>query len=76
MGQFFGQGGSPFGQIGQPYGQQQYGQQIGYPLAPQTWVGQPGLFGGGQGFGQFNNPQLSQLGFRPFQVPGISPWGY
>jgi hypothetical protein len=70
MGSPFGQQmGSPFGQIGSPFGQ------AGYPLAPQSWIGQAGLFGGGQGFGQIN-PWLSQLGARPFQGQGLSPWGY
>jgi hypothetical protein len=35
-----------FGQIGSPFGQTPYGQagmQTGYPLAPQSWVGQAGL---------------------------------
>jgi hypothetical protein len=59
--------GSPFGQIGSPFGQ------IGYPLAPQSWIGQGGLFGG-QGFGQAH-PFQSQLSPRPFQAQG-SPWGY
>jgi len=65
----------------QPFGNQQFGQQhpqigspfgqIGYPLAPQSWIGQGGgqfgasQFGMGQGFGQ-----------RPFQAQGFSPWGY
>jgi len=53
LGQQIGQPGSPFGQIG-------------YPLAPQSWIGQGvGQFGVGQGFGQ-----------RPFQGQGFSPWGY
>jgi len=65
-----GQIGSPFGQqFGSPFGQSSpFGQQ-GYPLAPQSWVGQGGPFGGGQGFGP---NQQSQWGQRPFQ----SPWGY
>jgi hypothetical protein len=81
--QQFGQMGSPFGQMGSPFGQQTgspFGQmgspfgQAGYPLAPQSWIGQGGPFGGGQGIGQIN-PWLSQLG-RPFQGQGLSPWGY
>jgi hypothetical protein len=74
----FGQFGSPYGQqYGSPYGQQQFGSpygQIGSPLAPQSWVGQGGSFGGQQ-FGQ-GNPLQSQFGVRPFQTSGISPWGY
>jgi hypothetical protein len=70
------QTGSPYGQMGSPYGQQfgsPYGQ-IGSQLAPQSWIGQGGPFGGQQ-FGQ-GNPLQSQFGTRPFQTPGISPWGY
>jgi hypothetical protein len=92
----FGQQGSPYGQIGQqgsPFGQQgspfgQFGQQgspygqIGSPLAPQSWVGQGGQFGGIQALGQIHPlvaqqlaQQLTQqLGPRAFQVPGISSW--
>jgi len=52
--------GQQIGQLGSPFGQ------IGYPLAPQSWIGQGvGQFGVGQGFGQ-----------RPFQTQGFSPWGY
>jgi hypothetical protein len=78
----FGQQGLPYTQQGIPYGQQispfgaqglPYGQMIGSPLAPQTWVGQAGQFGGGQPFGQIN--PLAQLGARQFHTPGISPWG-
>lgn len=54
----FGQG-SPFGQIG-------------YPLAPQSWIGPQGV-AGGTPFGQ-TNPLLSQLTGRGFQGHGISPW--
>ena len=54
----FGQG-SPFGQIG-------------YPLAPQSWIG-PQSVAGGTPFGQ-TNPLLSQLTGRGFQGHGISPW--
>jgi hypothetical protein len=53
-------------QMGSPYGQ------IGFPLAPQSWIGQGGLPGGVQGFG----PLQSQLIPRPFQAQGPSPWGY
>jgi hypothetical protein len=64
-------------QIGSPFGQ------IGYPLAPQSWIGQGVPFGvAAQGFGQVNpfqqqiNPFQQQVGQRPFQGQGISPWGY
>jgi len=73
------QAGSPFGQQpGSPWGQQQqigspFGQ--GLPLAPQSWVGQNGILGGGQPFGQVH-PLLAQLNARQFQSPGVSPWGY
>jgi len=60
---------SQIGQIGSPFGQ------TPYPLAPQSWVGQGGMFGGGQGFGAIH-PLLSQLSGRPFQAQGLSPWGY
>jgi len=45
------------GQFGSPFGQ------TGYPLAPQSWIGQGGLFN-------------SQWGARPFQGQGLTPWGY
>jgi hypothetical protein len=61
-------GGSQFGQPGVLGG-------IGAPLAPQSWVGQGGQLGGGQGFGQIN-PLLAQLSARAFQGQGLSPWGY
>lgn len=35
------------GQAGLPFGQTPFAQ-FGYPLAPQSWVGQAGQFGGGQ----------------------------
>ena len=64
-----------------PYGMPQFGLQspslypqvgqIGFPLAPQSWIGQGGLLGGVQGFGP-----LQQLIPRPFQAQGASPWGY
>jgi len=59
----------PLGQMGSPFGQ------IGFPLAPQSWIGQGGLPGGGQGFGPLHALQ-SQLIPRPFQAQGPSPWGY
>jgi len=73
IGQQLGQQLGQLGQIGSPFGQQlgQLGQigspfgQIGYPLAPQSWIGQGAQFGPGQAFGQ-----------RPFQPQGFSPWGY
>ena len=49
------------GQIGSPFGQ------VGYPLAPQSWIG--------QGFGPVHGLQ-PQLIPRPFQAQGLSPWGY
>jgi hypothetical protein len=52
------------GQMGSPFGQ------IGFPLAPQSWIGQ-----GAQGFGPLQALQ-SQLIPRPFQAQGPSPWGY
>jgi hypothetical protein len=55
-GQPFGQGISPQSQVGNPL------LQTGYPLAPQTWIGQQGLGG-----------IFSQLGGRGLQ--GMSPWG-
>jgi len=60
---------SQIGQIGSPFGQ------APYPLAPQSWIGQGGMFGGGQGIGAIH-PLLSQLTGRPFQAQGLSPWGY
>ncbi len=68
--------GSQLGQFGQQLGSP-YGQP-GYPLAPQSWVGQGGPFGGGQGFAQgFGQgyPLLQQLGMRPYQGAGIGAWG-
>jgi hypothetical protein len=78
----FGQQGLPFGQQSSPYAQQgsPYGQ-IGVPLAPQSWVGQAGAFGGGQGFGQIH-PLLAQqlfaqqLAARALHSQGITPWGF
>jgi hypothetical protein len=67
----FGQFGSSYGQPGLPFSQFA----SPFALAPQSWVGQGGQYGGGQQFGQIH-PLLSQLGGRPFPAPGISPWGY
>jgi len=59
-----GQIGSVFGQqTGLPYGQTPFAQ-AGYQLAPQSWVGQAGLFGGQQVPGQIQAHHLSQLGGR------------
>jgi len=58
-----GQVGSPFGQIGQ--------------LAPQTWVGQPGLLGQGLGqtIGQIHPLIAQQLAVRAaLQASGVTPW--
>jgi hypothetical protein len=67
--QQFGQiGGSPYGQVGPTAG-------FGYPLAPQSWVGQAGQLGGGQSYGQIH-PLLAQLAARSLQGQGLSPWGY
>jgi hypothetical protein len=73
--------GSPMGQqqFGSPMGQQQFGSPVGqgFPLAPQSWIGQGGIGGGqgfGQGFGQ-QHPLLSQWIGRQFQPQGTSPWG-
>jgi hypothetical protein len=56
-------------QVGSPFGQ------IGYPLAPQSWIGQAGPYAAGQAFGQVN-PFQPQFSPRQFQGQGISPWGY
>lgn len=65
----------------QGFGQQGFGQQGfahqgfgqgGYPLAPQTWIGQAGQPGGQ--YGQVH-PILAQLAARQFQAPGMNPWG-
>jgi hypothetical protein len=76
----FGQnGGLPFGQ-GNPLAG------AGYPLAPQSWVGQ-GQLGGGQGYGQSYgqgygqgygqiHPLVAQLTARALQGQSFSPWGY
>jgi len=60
--------GSPFGQGGPTAG-------IGYPLAPQSWVGQGNQLGAGQGYGQIH-PLLAQMTARAFPGQGNSPWGY
>ena len=57
------------GQVGSPFGQ------IGFPLAPQTWIGQGGMLGAVQGVGPLH-PLQPQFIPRPFQAQGISPWGY
>jgi hypothetical protein len=48
-------------------------QQIGYPLAPQSLIGQGGQYGGGQAFGQIH--PLAQLALRSLGAPSPSPWG-
>lgn len=68
--QRFGQMGSPFQQHGSPYGQ------LGSQLLPQSWVGQSGQIGGGQGLGQIHPLVAQQLAARAFQAPGITPWGF
>jgi hypothetical protein len=75
----FGQIGSPYGQMGSPYGQigSPYGQ-IGSPygqmgLAPQSWVGQPGLYGNNP-LGQVH-PLVQQLVGRGLQA-GMFPTGF
>ena len=60
---FGGQGISPFGQPGSPLNQ------IGVPLAPQSWVGQGAQFG----LGQTNPVLLAQLTARALQAQGIAP---
>jgi hypothetical protein len=68
---------SPFAQTGSPYGHLggQFGQAGGpwsqgvSPLAPQTWIGQGGQFGGG--YGQIH--PLAYLGAHQY-TPGITPW--
>jgi len=60
---FGGQGISPFGQPGSPFNQ------IGMPLAPQSWVGQASQLG----FGQPNPVLLAQLTARALQAQGITP---
>lgn len=67
-------GGSPYAQMGSPFAQPGLtsGQGIS-PLAPQTWVGQAGGIGYGQGQSIQQHP-LAQILGRGFQSPGISPW--
>jgi hypothetical protein len=82
----FGQIGSPYGQIapqfgqmGSPYSQipPQFGHnaspygQIGSMPAPQSWVGQPGLYGT-HALGQLH-PLVSQLAGRGFPGAGMYP---
>jgi len=57
-----------FGQIGSPYGQ------LGSMLPPQSWVGQPGLYGS-HPLGQAH-PLLSQLIGRGFPGAGMFPTGF
>jgi len=70
LGPQFGQIGSPFGQVGPQFGQ--IVPQIGGVLAPQSWVGQPGLYGS-QTLGQVH-PLVAQLTGRGFHDAGIYPW--
>ena len=49
--------------------------QLGQGLAPQTWVGQPGQFGG-QIPGQVHPLVAQQLAARGFCGTGFSPWGF
>jgi len=65
---FGGQGISPFGQPGSPFNQMGFNQ-IGVPLAPQSWVGQ----GNQLGFGQTNPLLLAHLTARAIQAQGIAP---
>jgi hypothetical protein len=75
---------SQFGQNGGlPFGQGNPMAGVGYPLAPQSWVGQGGQLGGGQGYGQSYgqgygqiNPLVAHLTARALQGQGFSPWGY
>jgi hypothetical protein len=63
----FGQQVPPYGQIGSPYGQ------ISPMLAPQSWVGQQGLYGNNP-LGQVH-PLISQLLSRGLQA-GMFPQGF
>lgn len=63
-----GQPGSPFGQNVSPFGQ------TGFPLAPQSWVGQAGQFGAQFGGGQVNPFLLAQLTGRSHHQHGGSGW--
>ncbi len=79
IGSPYGQITPQFGQIGLPYGQitPQFGQiglpygQIGSVLAPQSWVGQPGLYGS-HPLSQVH-PLVSQLIGRGFGGAGVFP---
>ena len=65
--------GSPYGHMGSQFTQPGLPSSPISPLAPQTWVGQ----GGGIGYGQGQSIQphaLAQLVGRGSQAPGISPW--
>jgi hypothetical protein len=64
----FGQSAPQFGQGGSPYGQ------IGSMLPPQSWVGQPGLYGS-HPLGQVH-PLVSQLMGRGFPGAGMYPTGF
>jgi hypothetical protein len=65
----FGQSGLPFGQLGQ-FGQAGVPWTQGIsPLAPQTWIGQGGQFGG---YGQMN--PLAYLAARGQYTPAFTPW--
>ena len=65
IGSSYGQITPQFGQIGLPYGQ------IGSVLAPQSWVGQPGLYGR-HPLSQVH-PLVSQLIGRGFGGAGVFP---
>ncbi len=69
----FGQSAPQFGQGGSPYGGSPYGQ-IGSMLPPQSWVGQPGLYGS-HPLGQVH-PLVSQLMGRGFPGAGMYPTGF
>jgi hypothetical protein len=60
---FGGQGSSSFGQPGSPFNQ------IGGPLAPQSWVGQAGQLG----IAQTNPLLLAHLTARALQAQGFTP---
>ncbi|HTB18182.1 MAG TPA: hypothetical protein VK708_08690 [Bryobacteraceae bacterium] len=67
---------SQFGQLGgSAFGQNIPTAGIGYPPAPQSWVGQPGQLGGVPGYGQIH-PLIAQLTQRALQGQAFSPWGY
>jgi len=78
---YIGQSVPQFGQMGSPYGQiapqcgpnaSPFGQ-IGSMPAPQSWVGQPGLYGS-HALGQLH-PLVSQLAGRGFPGAGMFPTG-